>query len=59
MEFITSNKIDKWVENHRKKCISHATADEQFIYKFLPSCIIECQTAKCMCCGAEFTDYVD
>ena len=59
MEFITSNKIDKWVENHRKKCISHATAGEQFIYKFLPSCIIECQTVKCMCCGEEFTDYVD
>ena len=59
MEFITSNKIDKWVENHRKKCISHAIAGEQFIYKFLPSGIIECQTAKCMCCGAEFTDYVD
>ena len=59
MEFITSNKIDKWVENHRKKCISHATAGEQFIYKFLPSDIIECQTVKCMCCGAEFTDYVD
>ena len=59
MEFITSNKIDKWVENHRKKCISHATDGEQFIYKFLPSGIIECQTVKCMCCGAEFTDYVD
>ena len=58
MEFITSNKIDKWVENHRKKCISRATTDEQFIYKFLPSGIIECQTVKCMCCGAEFTDYV-
>ena len=58
MEFITSNKIDKWVENHRKKYISHATAGEQFIYKFLPSGIIECQTVKCMCCGAEFTDYV-
>ena len=59
MEFITSNKIDKWVENHRKKCISHATAGEQFIYKFLPSCIIECQTVKCMCCGKKFTDCVD
>ena len=59
MEFITSNKIDKWVENHRKKCISHATAGEQFIYKFLPSGIIECQTVKCMCCGEKFTDYVD
>ena len=59
MEFITSNKIDKWVENHRKKCISHATAGEQVIYKFLPSGIIGCQTVQCMCSGAEFTDYVD
>ena len=59
MEFITSNKIDKWVENHRKECKTRATAREQFVYEFLPSGIIECQTAKCMCCGAEFTDYVD
>ena len=59
MEFITSNKIDKWVENHKKKFITRATAGEQFIFEFLPSGIIECQTAKCMCCGAEFTDYVD
>ena len=48
------------VENHRKQgCISHATAGEQFVYEFLPSGIIECQTVKCMCCGEKFTDYVD
>ena len=42
MEFTTSKKIDKWVENHRKQgCVSHATAGEQFAYKFLPSDIVE------------------
>ena len=60
IEFITSKKLDKWLENHRKQgCVSHATAGEQFVYKFLPSGIIECQTVKCMCCGEKFTDYVD
>ena len=59
MEFITSNKIDKWIEKHRKKCKTRATAGEQFIYEFLPSGIIECQTVKCMCCGEKFTDCVD
>ena len=59
MEFITSNKIDKWVEKHRKECKTRVTAGEQFVWEFLPSGIIECQTVKCMCCGAEFTDYVD
>ena len=48
MEFITSNKIDKWVENHRKECKTRATAGEQFVWEFLPSGIIECQTVKCM-----------
>ena len=29
MEFITSKKLDKWVENHRKQgCVSHTTAGE-------------------------------
>ena len=60
MEFKTSRKIDKWCENHRKNgCISHATAGEQFVYKFLPSGIVERQTVKCLCCGKKFTDYVD
>lgn len=59
MKFETSKKIDKWVENHRKKCKSCATAGEQFIYEFLPSGIVECQTVKCMICKEEITDYVD
>lgn len=59
MVFETSEKLDKWVENHRKKCFTHATAGEQFVWKFLPSGIVDCQTVKCMCCGAKFTDYVD
>ena len=59
MEFKTSNKLDKWVENHRKKCKTRATAGEQFVYEFLTSGIVECQTVKCMCCGKKFTDYVD
>ena len=58
MKFETSKKIDKWVEKHREKCVSHATAGEQFIYKFLPSSIIECQTVECLCCKEKFTDYV-
>lgn len=59
MKFETSQKLDKWVENHRKKCSSHATGGEQFIWEFLPSGIVECQTVKCMICRKEFTDYVD
>ena len=59
IKFKTSKRIDKWVERHRKHCVSHATAGEQFVYEFLPSGIIECQTVKCMCCGEKFTDYVD
>ena len=59
MVFETSQRLDKWVEKHRKECQTKATAGEQFVWEFLPSGIIERQTAKCMCCGAEFTDYVD
>ena len=60
MKFETSKRIDKWMENHRKSgCVSHVTAGEQFVFEFLPSGIVECQTVKCLCCGKEFTDYVD
>ena len=59
MVFETSQRLDKWVKKHRKECKTRATAGEQFIYKFLPSCIIECQTVKCMYCGEKFTDCVD
>lgn len=60
MKFETSKRIDKWMEKHREQgCVSHATAGEQFVFKFLPSGIVECQTVKCLCCGKKFTDYVD
>lgn len=60
MQFTTSNKINKWVKNHVKQgCVSHATAGEQFVYEFLPSGIVECQTVRCLCCNQEFIDYVD
>ena len=58
MEFKTSKRIDRWVEKHREKCVSRATAGEQFVYEFLPTGIVECQTVRCLCCKEEFTDYV-
>ena len=60
MKFITSKKIDEWVEDHKEQgCVSRAAAGEQFVYSFLPSGIVECQTVKCLCCNKEFTDYID
>lgn len=60
MTFETSKRIDNWEKKHIEQgCTPHATAGEQFVYTFLPSGIVECQTVKCLCCGAEFTDYVD
>ena len=58
MKFETSDKIDKWIEEHREKCVSRATAGEQFKFEFIPTSIIEYQTVKCMVCKEEFTDYV-
>ena len=59
MTFETSQRLDKWVGKHRKECKTRAMAGEQFVWEFLPSGIIECQTVKCMCCGEKFTDCVD
>ena len=59
MKFETSNKIDKWIEQHREKCVSRASAGEQFEFEFIPSGIVECQTVKCLCCKEELTDDVD
>lgn len=59
MTFEVSKKINEWVELHRATgCVSRATAGEQFVYEFLPTAIIECQTVKCLCCGDKFTDYI-
>ena len=60
MKFETSIKIDKWCRKHRDQgCGSYTTAGEQFVYEFLPTSIVECQTIICLCCGEIFTDYVD
>lgn len=59
MTFETSKKINIWTEKHQENCKTRATAGEQFLYEFVPSGIIECQTVKCMCCGEKFTDYVE
>lgn len=60
LTFQTSKRLDNWMEKHRSEgCKSRATAGEQFVWEFLPSAIVDCQTIKCLCCGAKFTDYVE
>ena len=60
MKFETSKRLDKWIEDHREQgCVSRTTAGEQFVFEFLPSGIVECQTVKCLCCGEKITVYVD
>lgn len=59
MKFETSQKINKWIKEHQKKCKSYASGGEQFMYTFIPNGIIECQTVQCMCCKEKFTDYTD
>lgn len=59
MTFKTSKKIDNWMIKHSEECVSYATSGEHYEWIFLPSGIVECQTIKCLCCGKEFTDYVD
>lgn len=51
-------RLIKWMDGHNKKYHSYATAGEHYIFEFLPSGIIECQTIKCLICKEEFTDYV-
>lgn len=46
-----SGNIDLY--NEENGCVSHATAGEQFVYKFLPSGIVECQTVNCLCCARD------
>ena len=44
MTFETSKRLDNWCKRHQENgCVSHATAGEQFVYKFLPSGIVECR----------------
>lgn len=59
MIFKTSDKINKWVKQHRENCNSRGALGDQFVFEFIPSGIVEVQVVKCLCCGEEFTDYVD
>ena len=61
MKFETSKAIDKWIKDHKEidRCRPFGTAGEQFMFEFLPTGIIECQTVKCVVCGKKFTDYID
>ena len=58
MEFKTSKRIDKWIEEHQKECKTIAFDGAQFALEFIPTGIVEVQTIKCMCCGKVFTDYI-
>lgn len=59
MEFKTSKKLNKWMKNHMEQaCRFYETPKEQFMLTFSSTGIVECQTAKCLYCGEEITDYV-
>lgn len=59
MRFETDREINKWLQDHREKCVFRTTAGEQFVYEFIPTGIIECQTVRCLFCGEKCTRYVD
>ena len=59
MKFETTEQINKWMQEHQKKCKSKAFDGAQFKFEFIPTGIVEAQTVKCMCCKKEFTDYKD
>ena len=59
MEFKTSEELNRWMEEHQKKCKSAAFDGAQFKFEFVPTVIVEAQTVICMCCKAKKTVYVD
>ena len=59
MEFKTSDKINKWVEEHKKVCKIKTFDGSQFKYSFIPTTIVECQTVQCLNCKTEFVNYID
>ena len=59
MKFETSKQLDDWMLKHQEKCKTRAFDGAQFSIEFIPTGIIEAQTAKCMCCKEEKTVYVD
>ena len=59
MKFETSKQLDKWIEEHQKKCQTKAFDGAQFCIEFIPTGIVEVQIATCMCCKENKTFYVD
>ena len=59
MKFETSKQLDNWMSKHQEKCKTRAFDGAQFCIEFIPTGIVEVQTAKCMCCKEEKTVYVD
>lgn len=59
MTFETAKEIDKWVEEHSKKCKSKAFDGAQFTYKFTPTGIVECQKVTCEICKKSKVVYND
>lgn len=58
MVFETSPKIDEWIHKHNKVCKSNSSAGEHYQFEFLPTGIVEVQTAKCLVCGKKKTVYL-
>ena len=47
------------MKNHMEQaCRFYETPKERFMLTFSSTGIVECQTAKCLYCGEEITDYV-
>ena len=55
MIFKVAPDIEKWMEDHGKKCKSRGSAGEHWEFVFLPTGLVEIQTIKCICCGKEKT----
>ena len=59
MEFKLLPGLDKWADEHSKKCKTRDATGAQFEYTFLPTGIAEIQTVRCIVCGREHTEYDD
>ncbi|MBP3784410.1 MAG: hypothetical protein J6I68_14285 [Butyrivibrio sp.] len=59
MQFVTDQRIDKWVNEHAQQCKTKAFDGAQFTYAFTPTGIVEAQTVECLCCNKKLTVYID
>ena len=58
-QFTLLDELDKWADEHAKKCKTRDVAGAQFEYSFLPTGIVEIQTVRCIVCGKEHAEYDD